>query len=215
MVHYDPSIRLFGSLDNYNTEFTERLHIENAKWAWDATNKQDSALYQMAHWLTRQEKINLHEVTVAARQGALSEDTKKLRRTTRGRISLAKTPSARKVSFTQLAASYGIPGFAVLLRQFVAQMRGHSLRTRAGREEAASVMLPFNQVNVWHLAKFPIPNLQGYEDSDKTTIVRARPSAAELPARFDTVLVEDADRTEEQFSVDGEFIYMLKSSSFS
>ena len=41
MLHYSPSIRLFGTTDNYNTEQTERIHIDVIKDAYLATNHKD------------------------------------------------------------------------------------------------------------------------------------------------------------------------------
>ena len=50
LLHYTSSIRLFGTTDNYNTEHTERLHIDLAKDAYAATNCKDE-LAQMVVWL--------------------------------------------------------------------------------------------------------------------------------------------------------------------
>ncbi|KAG1760626.1 hypothetical protein EDD22DRAFT_980541 [Suillus occidentalis] len=41
LEHYANSIRRFGTTDNYNTEATERLHIDYAKDAYRATNKKE------------------------------------------------------------------------------------------------------------------------------------------------------------------------------
>lgn len=57
MVHYVESIRALGTADGYNTESSERLHIDFAKHAYNASNKRDH-LPQMAIWLSRQEKID-------------------------------------------------------------------------------------------------------------------------------------------------------------
>ncbi|KAG1743380.1 hypothetical protein EDB19DRAFT_1894677 [Suillus lakei] len=54
--HYPLMIMLFGSTDNYNTEYTERLHINLAKDAYHATNHKDE-FAQMMHWLKQKEKI--------------------------------------------------------------------------------------------------------------------------------------------------------------
>ncbi|KAF8487819.1 hypothetical protein F5888DRAFT_1796512 [Russula emetica] len=48
--HYLMYIELFGTTDNCNTEYTERLHIDLAKDAWDATNGKDK-FPQMTVWL--------------------------------------------------------------------------------------------------------------------------------------------------------------------
>ncbi|KAJ7150607.1 hypothetical protein C8R46DRAFT_846333, partial [Mycena filopes] len=58
--HYPPNIKLFGTMDNYNTEHTERLHIDFAKDAYRATNRKDE-YFQMTLWLERKVKILRHE----------------------------------------------------------------------------------------------------------------------------------------------------------
>ncbi|KAF8573203.1 hypothetical protein K439DRAFT_1625236 [Ramaria rubella] len=44
LQHYVHSINLFGTTDNYNTEASERLHIDYAKDAFAATNKKEEYL---------------------------------------------------------------------------------------------------------------------------------------------------------------------------
>ncbi|KAJ8509198.1 hypothetical protein ONZ45_g8605 [Pleurotus djamor] len=56
--HYIEAIRLLGSLDGYNTESPERLHIDYAKEGYRASNKKEF-IKQMAKWLQRQEAIHL------------------------------------------------------------------------------------------------------------------------------------------------------------
>ncbi|EPQ50021.1 hypothetical protein GLOTRDRAFT_28547, partial [Gloeophyllum trabeum ATCC 11539] len=41
LLHYIASIKCFGTTDNYNTEYTERLHIDFTKDAYRATNHKD------------------------------------------------------------------------------------------------------------------------------------------------------------------------------
>ncbi|KAF7290284.1 hypothetical protein MIND_01342400 [Mycena indigotica] len=55
--HYIDSIRLLGSADGYNTENTERLHIDLAKNGYRASNRRDY-VQQMTRWLTRQEAVH-------------------------------------------------------------------------------------------------------------------------------------------------------------
>lgn len=57
LEHYVDAIKRFGSLDGYNTESPERLHIDYAKDAYRATNKRDYII-QMVTWLRRQEAID-------------------------------------------------------------------------------------------------------------------------------------------------------------
>lgn len=62
--HYVRQIVLFGTTDNFNTEYTERLHIDLAKDAYNATNQKDE-FHQMTIWLERREKIARHEKYIA------------------------------------------------------------------------------------------------------------------------------------------------------
>ncbi|KAH9962224.1 hypothetical protein BC827DRAFT_1103808, partial [Russula dissimulans] len=59
LVHYSSSIILFGTMDNYNTEQTEQLHIDFTKDAYRASNHKDE-IPQMATWLSHHEKIQQH-----------------------------------------------------------------------------------------------------------------------------------------------------------
>ncbi|KAJ7463128.1 hypothetical protein B0H11DRAFT_2159912 [Mycena galericulata] len=56
LKHYVDSIRSRGTTDGFNTENTERLHIDFAKAAYKATNK-NGYTRQMTVWLRRQEAI--------------------------------------------------------------------------------------------------------------------------------------------------------------
>jgi hypothetical protein len=57
MMHYVPSIRSRGSAGQFNTETSERLHIDYAKTAYRASNRK-SYMRQMAVWLSRQEAVD-------------------------------------------------------------------------------------------------------------------------------------------------------------
>lgn len=56
LSHYVEKIKWSGTADNFNTEYTERLHIDFAKDAYAATNHKDE-LPQMTLWLERKEKV--------------------------------------------------------------------------------------------------------------------------------------------------------------
>ncbi|KAJ3996010.1 hypothetical protein F5050DRAFT_1799862 [Lentinula boryana] len=69
MNHYVDSIKRAGTLDNFNTEYTERLHIDLAKDAYRATNKKDEIL-QMTIWLEWKEKVMKHAAYIEWMYGA-------------------------------------------------------------------------------------------------------------------------------------------------
>ena len=55
-MHYVEAIRSHGTADGYNTEASERLHIDYAKEGYRASNKKDY-IKQMTVWLGRQEAV--------------------------------------------------------------------------------------------------------------------------------------------------------------
>ncbi|CDO72219.1 hypothetical protein BN946_scf184970.g71 [Trametes cinnabarina] len=72
LEHYVLAIILFGTTDNYDTQYTERLHIDFAKEAYRATNHKDE-FPQMTLWLERREKILRHEVYIHWRLECVSQ----------------------------------------------------------------------------------------------------------------------------------------------
>ena len=65
-AHYVASIKLFGTTDNYDTQYTKRLHIDLAKEARRATNMRDE-IPQMTLWLERREQVKCHENYIDSR----------------------------------------------------------------------------------------------------------------------------------------------------
>jgi hypothetical protein len=60
MLHYVDTIHLSGSVDGFNTELPERLHIDFTKCAYHASNKHNYVI-QMTTWLQCQELIAIQE----------------------------------------------------------------------------------------------------------------------------------------------------------
>jgi hypothetical protein len=58
MQHYVHMIRSHGTADGFNTEASERLHIDFAKHAYAASNRKDYII-QMKTWLARRESIEI------------------------------------------------------------------------------------------------------------------------------------------------------------
>ena len=59
LKHYADFKKLHGTMDNYNTKYTEHLHIDLAKDTYQLTNWKDK-YYQMTMWLKCQEKLWHH-----------------------------------------------------------------------------------------------------------------------------------------------------------
>ncbi|KAA1479326.1 hypothetical protein DENSPDRAFT_862008 [Dentipellis sp. KUC8613] len=194
LEHYVPGIKSIGTTDNSNTEFTERLHIDNAKHAYDATNKKANYVEQMTVWLDRQERIALFD----ARLRWLLKDPPSMPRTRsrRARIlpvgpSFPKTPSAPSVSFQAVASSYHAPNFVHVLRSFIASYRCQTdkERTAARRRNHDNLVIPFNHVDIWHRVSFAVKNIQLDTEPNLITAVMANPNHHGGVGRFDTVII--------------------------
>ncbi|KIK38073.1 hypothetical protein CY34DRAFT_25787 [Suillus luteus UH-Slu-Lm8-n1] len=70
--HYSAMIMMFGTMDNYNTEYTERLHIDFMKDTYHTTNHKDKFV-QIMQWL-KCEKIMRHDKYVNWRYACASEE---------------------------------------------------------------------------------------------------------------------------------------------
>ncbi|KAG2131135.1 hypothetical protein BD769DRAFT_1355430 [Suillus cothurnatus] len=201
--HYVSMIRFFGTTDNYNTEYTERLHIDLAKDAYRATNRKDEFM-QMTQWLERKEKIVHHAKFIhwrlhnnvphhpSPRPASLSFDRTQ---------TLAKHPSAKAVFFRTLISDYGATYFHEALTRYIVQQNHLDESLSRSRLEAlaANVHLPFHSVAVYHKIKWLSVDTRGHGDPlttvDSVHVMPCRTSACRkndaLPARFDTALINN------------------------
>ena len=167
MLHYSPSIRLFGTTDNYNTEQTERIHIDVIKDAYLATNHKDKYV-QMATWQERHEKIQVHYGYLKQRQQANTTSSPSAKpigapRPGAQRLKMALHPTLRTVSFDDLAQRYGAINFQDALADFIAHFNNPTATGSSLSTLAADTLIPFRSVPVHHQIKFT--------NSDQTEII--------------------------------------------
>ena len=188
--HYSMLIKYFGTTDNYNTQTTERLHIDYAKDAYRATNSKDE-YPQMTIWMERKEKVLRHASYISWRlagnenipaippNSMLASDRY---------IWLPKKPSVSSVALDVLVNAYG----AVFMREALARYvitTNHPDWSRHQVECAAlDVFLPFRNLPVFHRMKF-IRIVHG--KSEVVDSIHARPACQKTHRgnRFDTGLI--------------------------
>ncbi|KAI0683898.1 hypothetical protein BC835DRAFT_1294737 [Cytidiella melzeri] len=200
-LHYTQSIRLFGTTDNFNTEYTERLHIDFTKDAYRATNKKDE-FTQMTVWLERREKIYRHDQFVNWRVRQREKPQKPIPQTWSPpgldldrRLHLAKRPAVRSVAIPQLVEQYGARFFREALARFVTLTNEPNI-TRGQLEHAIwNFHLPLRKLSVWHHLKFQrmdvVTGKPSTVDSVHAWPARMDSRRKPVPGRFDTVLVND------------------------
>ncbi|KAI0733010.1 hypothetical protein BC629DRAFT_1586009 [Irpex lacteus] len=191
--HYSYYIKLYGTTDNYNTETTERLHIDFAKDAYRSTNHKDE-FPQMTLWLERREKLWRHTQYIAFRTGV--QPMGQRRKPGLARVRIAKTPSARSVSFDDLADHYGAKDIVNAMVQFVAKTNHPGYSARQVERAAVQVHLPTDRVPVYWTMNItngsPHEFIDAPDDADK---VHVRPPRTDshgrrVEGRFDTALVD-------------------------
>ncbi|KAG1721614.1 hypothetical protein EDB19DRAFT_1898301 [Suillus lakei] len=193
LEHYANSIRCFGTTDNYNTEATERFHIDYAKDAYRATNKKEF-LQQMTRWLERHESMAAFDLVLQWRCGEIPKPRTRWRRPLSPGVYLAKNPSARAVPFHILENQFGATHFKDALGEFIT----------------------WKQLTVWYRIKFAVPNLQVDTEFATLCTAHAEPKRlktggiGELGARFDTVLINELGCESEDTGIDGKRVARLK-----
>ncbi|KAG8946041.1 hypothetical protein FRC03_001582, partial [Tulasnella sp. 419] len=216
LLHYERAIKAFGTTDGYNTESTERLHIDFVKNAYRASNKRDH-IPQMVQWLERKEKIEKFGLMIEWHEDhILSDDSNPNEQANshmtpspiantsisqQSIIHLAKNPTDPAVSVDKLIKDYRATLFPGALDRYL-RLRRHRLIQNTSSminiPPGAYDRLKRLSVPVWHRVKFVHANVQGLDFIEDTR--DAAHCYPELPkkkkgtvakARFDTVLVNE------------------------
>ncbi|KDQ49877.1 hypothetical protein JAAARDRAFT_142786 [Jaapia argillacea MUCL 33604] len=214
--HYRTSIELFGTTDNYNTEATERLHIDFAKDAYVSTNRKEE-YPQMTLWLERKEKIHRHESFVKWRKaGCPSVLAQTLNKVEHQHIQMTRNPSCPAVNFDDLANDYGAVDFRNALSMFVARRRNPSYSAAQTKRAAANIFIPFRSIPIYHKIKLWNPDPHDFANApdimDVVHIHRVRKDkrGRPIPARFDTVLVDLGDETSSTIGIEGRRVAQVR-----
>ena len=203
--HYFELIQLYGTADNFNTEFTERLHIDLAKDAYASTNFKDE-FPQMTRWLDRKERIMHHEKYIRRCHLDTSFNTplhiqKPLPSLIpERRQRMAKHPTRRGVPIEDICTKYGATHFIPALSRFVAQYQ-HPEYSKAQVEATSdSVHIPFSKISVFHRLKFVSYDVYSLNPLDEIVVdsIHTDPVHFDkyrhvVPGRFDTVIVRVKD----------------------
>ncbi|KAI0324537.1 hypothetical protein GY45DRAFT_1349365 [Cubamyces sp. BRFM 1775] len=204
LLHYVDFVKLFGTTDNYNTEATERLHIDFAKEAYRATNHKDE-YPQMTKWLERREKMAHHANYVLwrlqqAQTGPSPLSAHHDQRWTAPdlaadlQIKMTRNPTRKAITLAEITSPfhYGATFFIPALARFVVQWTYPTLAPRQVEEKARYVHIPFATLPVYHRIKFWNEDIYGKETIDSIHVHPRKLSDNDdllIPARFDTALV--------------------------
>jgi hypothetical protein len=192
--HYVPSIKLFGTTDNYNTQAMERLHIDYAKEAYRATNTKDE-YPQMTLWLERREKLLRHDAYIAWRlTGDVEVESVQTPILVPSRdMRMPKHPSINLVSLETLTNEYGATYIRDALARFIVATNHPDWTARQVEAASLDIFLPFQKLPVYHKIKFSV---RLHDQTSVVDAIHARPAQQRSrrhrrssAARFDTALV--------------------------
>ena len=212
LQHYVSSIKLFGTTDNYNTEYSERLHIDLAKDAYAATNRKDE-LAQMTVWLERKERIVQFDAIVKWRlQGHPLPLAQPPLTNHRTHVQMTREPVVSH-TFDKITSEYGAKHFRDTLATFLTRHENPGLSRQMLQSITPHFNFDFDRVHVFHKIKLWIQDPQGCTETEDTLdVVHARRATTTrrkrtLPARFDTVLVDVSSGSDEddRYGVEGAF----------
>jgi hypothetical protein len=191
--HYVSSIKIYGTTDNYNTQATERLHIDLAKDAYRATNKKDE-YPQMTTWLERREKIQQHDEYISWRHQRRRDGMQPMPLHPESsllpdrHVKLTHHPSMHGVSIESLVSDYGATYFRDAFARYIAGLRNPRLNRTQIERESLNITIPFVSVSVYHRLKFT--NAGDNEIVDALHVEpRRKAHAQEVPGRFDVALI--------------------------
>jgi hypothetical protein len=213
--HYVALIKSLGTPDNYNTEYTERLHIDYAKNAYAATNHKDE-FSQMTIWLERKEKILRHDKHVqwCLAGKPLARINQPLNPMPLCRIRMTKRPSQKAVPLATIANKYSAPFISAALARFISRYVNPTYTRAQADAYANGVDLPTRKLAVYHKAHFSLADPGHFQlMSNEDDVVHATPARIDkrgktIPGRFDTVLVNvgvDSEVNPRASALHGEF----------
>ena len=199
--HYIDTIKFHGMTDNYNTKYTEHLHIDLVKDAYHATNCKDE-ISQMTLWLERKEKMFQHESFMVwwlngSPTPAHWEAPALL---PHRQIQITKYPSRKCVTLEELETSYGTHSIEDALVEYFVRLLNKGVQMTRNQIEVANESwdIPFQSVAVFHKLKFW--NCNGHAFSGRTEVLNTihirlewtNKQGKQVPGWFDTALVKEA-----------------------
>lgn len=197
--HYRPHIELYGTTDNYNTQYTERLHIDFTKNAYRSTNFKDP-FTQMVTWILRREKILCHARYVKWQlDGNPAEAVRAVPILVRKyELRMTKHPTVKAVTLANVVEKYGATYFRDALARYITCLRFPDAGAREIERRAGAISMPFRTLPVFHTIKFTSTDFYTPDGPSDVVVdsVHVKPRrldgrGREIPSRFDTVLVND------------------------
>ncbi|KAH7099434.1 hypothetical protein BKA62DRAFT_744176 [Auriculariales sp. MPI-PUGE-AT-0066] len=179
-------IRRLGTVDNYNTECTERLRVDLAKHAYAATNKCDYEV-QMCRWLQRREAVTRFRTFLNWQANELIRPPKHVTPPAHP-ILLKRKPHRLHYKLEYLKRELREVKFVEPLEEFLCCW--HRSPTWRGYTTmlpplVTSALARMSYLSLWHHIKFITPNTETLASKNSKSTAYASPARGQ----YDPVLV--------------------------
>ena len=205
--HYYQFVQLHGTADNFNTEYTERLHIDLAKDAYASTNFKDE-FPQMTLWLNRKERIMHHEKYIRRRlDTSLNMPLHVIKPipslVPKRQQRMSKHPTHRGVTIDDIRVEYGTTDFIPALSRFIAQYQHPDYSKAEVEALSESIHVPFSKISVYHRLKYFSYDAYSLNPLDEVVVdsIHVEPSHFDkygkvVPGQFDTAIIQFRDASD-------------------
>lgn len=211
MGHYHELIECYGTADNFNTEYTEQLHIDFMKDAYCSTNTKDE-YPQMTAWLDWCEWVICHDKFIQRCQAAATRSPDcllphHLSSTTQvvpcilpliypHTIKMAIWATVHGVSLADVNSLYGASQFKAALSCFVIHFQSPQLPRRQVEHQASKLHIPFQKLSIFHCIKYISQDPFSTDPLADTVVdsIHCEPARHDkygniIPGRFDTAVI--------------------------
>jgi hypothetical protein len=212
MMHYVEAIRSRGTADGYNTEASERLHIDYAKEGYRASNKKDY-IKQMTVWLGRQEAVSRFHayLNYAAKQGNTSSQdnqfdsdsdekhddddsnnlTVPISTSTVASHTLSVKPAYPHLALSTITTDFKATGFLSALTTYI--RRAYPPPALPLFPTTADRFDVYKRVNITQPSLAAVGREAFVDRIRATPAVRSRGRLSDVPAHFDVALIRTDD----------------------
>jgi len=208
--HFSEVIEWLGTTDNYNTETSERYHIDVAKKAWAATNHKN-VVPQMLKWLDRQEKLFQQAAYLRWIDQAYDDDPDDLEpwgwrerdnddqplviandEEEEGQMQvlehykLAVKPQYTRMTIAEIAKMFELPDLEGQLKKYLHSGTSHTNDIRLPHE--------WHLLDVWKSVKIREPEVVSTDDGQpimRNILARLQTKNSDIPC-FQTVVIDPA-----------------------
>ncbi|KAF8262583.1 hypothetical protein EI94DRAFT_1773159 [Lactarius quietus] len=188
MIHFKYLITVFGTTDNFNTQYMERLHINLVKDAYATMNHKDEG-EQMTTWNDCKECVHHHNQYVTSHMTGETPRHVDLVPPTLSPcriLMMAKHPSKYAVPLDRLQDTYRAPLFKVALHRFISATNSPNQSCQQLEDSLWGLFLPFTC-----LPFDPVTGKHSMVDAIHARLTRNGKHNQPIPGQFDTALIND------------------------